>query len=128
MNLPSISGMIIIFTFPTNIRQALKDFNNLVIFHSVPCSMDDTYSVLSQKHFPEHLIANGGYSVSMTKGFHFDQYQKEIPKPTACVPQYVNIVHAVGEELLLFYKFLSFCSSYDSLIAWQSAPLNFGSG
>jgi hypothetical protein len=101
MNLPSITGMSNIVRCKTNIHQPLKSFNRLAMSHSVPCSRDNTYSVWFQKYCPEHLIANGRYSNSLTKGVHFDQFQKQIPKGTARMPQYIDIVHTVGQQLLL---------------------------
>jgi len=73
----------------------------LAISHSVRCSRDNTYSVNFQKLCPEHLIANGQYSNSLTKGVHFEKFQKKIPKRTARLPQYIDIVHAEGQELML---------------------------
>jgi hypothetical protein len=101
MNLTSITGMSNIVPCPTNIRQPLKGFARLANTHSVPCSRDNTYSVWFQKHCPEHLIANGRYSDSLPKGVHFDQLQKQIPKRTTRLHQYIDIVHAVGQGLLL---------------------------
>jgi len=100
MDLTSITGMCNIVPCPTNICQPLKGFNRLSMSHSVPCSRDNTYSVLFQKHCPEHLIENGWYSFCLPKRVHFDQFQKQIPKRT-CLPQYIDIVHAGGQELLL---------------------------
>jgi len=92
------------------------------------------YSVWFKEHCPEHLIANGRYRDSLNKVVHFDQFQKQIPKRTERLPQYIDIVHAVGQELLFIAEnfvflhiipFQNFCS----LIARHvvcSIDLDFG--
>ena len=61
---------------------------------------DNTYRICFQEHGPEHLVANGKYFNRLPKGVHLDQIQKEIPKSTACLPMYIDDVHAVGHQFL----------------------------
>jgi hypothetical protein len=108
MNLPSITGMSIIVPCQTNIRQPLKGFNRLAISHSVPRSRDNTYSVWFQKYCPEHLNENLRYSDSLSIGVNFEQSQKRIPKCAACLLKYIDIVHTVGQKLLLIAEIFVF--------------------
>jgi hypothetical protein len=101
MYFPPIIGMSDIAPGPTNVRQPLKGLNRLAVSHSVPRSRDNTYSARFQKHCPEYLIAYGSYRNSLPKWVHLDQIQKQISKSTACLPQYVHIIQAVGQKLFL---------------------------
>jgi len=102
MYIPPITGMNNIVSRPTNIRPPLKGFNSLAVSYSVPSSRDNTYSIRFQEHRPENLIANGRYCNGLAEWVHFNQFQKQIAKCTACLPQYINIINAVGQELLIF--------------------------
>ena len=112
MNLPFPAWDI--FNRQTNIRQPLKSLNNMVVSYLVHRSRDNTSSVRFQKHRPEHVIANGRYSDSVPKGFHCEQFQKQISKCKTFLSHYIEIVHAVGQELLLIAESFLFCSSYHS--------------
>jgi len=102
-NFPPTTGMRNI-TRPTNVRQPLKSLNRLTIPHTVAPSRDNTYRILLQNHGSEYLFANGRYCNGLPKGLHFDQFQKQISKSTACLPQYIGIVHAVGQQFLPIVK------------------------
>jgi len=100
-DLPSITSMNNIVSRPTNVRQPLKGLNRLAISHSVHSSRYNTYSVCFQKYCPEHVTANWRYSDVLPKWVHFDEIEKQFPKRTACLPQYIDIVHTVGQQPLL---------------------------
>jgi len=85
-NFPPITGMRNIITRPTSVRQPLKSLNRLTIPHSVAPSRDNNYRIWFQKHGPEHLVANGRYCNDLPEGVHLDQFEKQIPKSTACLP------------------------------------------
>jgi hypothetical protein len=104
MYFPPITGMSDIAPGPINVRQPLNGLKRLAVYHSVPRSRDNTYSVRFKKHCPEYLIANGRYRYSLPKWVHLDQFQKQISKRTACLPQYVHIIEAVGQQLFLITK------------------------
>jgi hypothetical protein len=108
MDLPSITGMSNIVPSPNNIHQSLKSLNSLSISHSELRFRYNNYSVWFKEHCLEQLVANGRYSDSLPKGIHFDQFQNQIPKSTACLPQYIDIVNTVGHELLLIGENLVF--------------------
>jgi len=101
MYFPPITGMTNIVSCSTNVRLSLKGFNILAVSLSVPSSRDNTYNIWFQEHRPKHLIANGQYCNGLAKGVYFNQFQKQIPKCAACLPQYIDIISAVGQELLL---------------------------
>jgi len=67
-------------------------------FHIRYHPRDNTYRIWFQKHGPVHLVAYGRYCNSLLKCVHLDQFQKQIPKITTCLPQYINVVHAVGQQ------------------------------
>ena len=80
------------------------------------------------------LKSFGRYCDSLPKGVYFHQLKKQIPKCTACLPQYIGIVHAAGQKLFLIAKILSYFSPYHSKNCvpsspeMQSATLYLGSG
>jgi hypothetical protein len=101
MYFPPITGMSNIVPCPINVCQPLRDLNRLAVSHKVPRSRDNTYSVRFQKHGPKYLISNGRYCYSLPKWFHLAKFQKQISKSVAFLPQYVNIIEAVGQQLVL---------------------------
>jgi hypothetical protein len=83
--------------------QPLKTYNRLVVSHTVPISKDNTYSIWDHKHCPENLLENGRY-YSLPIGVHLNQFQKQIPKHTACLPQHMDVIHAVGKQFILIVE------------------------
>jgi len=94
-----ITGMSNIVTRATIVRQPLRSLI-LVIPHSVAPCYDNTYITWFPKHGTEQLVANGRYFDNSPKGIHLDQFQKEFPKSTACLRQYIEVVCAVCQQIL----------------------------
>ena len=108
MNFPRITGVSNIVTRPTNVHQPFKSLNSLAVSHTVAPSRDNTYRIRFQKHGPEHLIANGRYCNGLPRWVHLDQIQKQILKSTARLPQYIDVVHTVGQQFFPLDHLLSF--------------------
>jgi len=104
MNFFPITGMSNIVMPPTNMRQSLKSLNRLAIPHTVAPSWDNTYRIRFLSHSQEHLFANRRYCDSLPKGVHLDHFQKQIPKSTTCLPQYIDVVHSVGQQFFPIVK------------------------
>ena len=106
MEFPPITGLNNVSSRP-NIRQPLKILNRLTIPHTLTPSRDNIYSVRFQEHGLEHLIANGQYSYPFPKGVHLNQFQKQISKRAACLPQNIKLVHAIGQQIVLVAEYLT---------------------
>ena len=106
MEFPPITGLNNVSSRP-NIRQPLKILNRLTIPHTLTPSRDNIYSVRFQEHGLEHLIANGQYSYPFPKGVHLNQFQKQISKRAACLPQYTHVVHARDQQFTFIAKYLT---------------------
>jgi hypothetical protein len=44
----------------------------------------------------------------LPKGVHLDQFKNQIPKSTACLPQYIDVVYAVSQQFLPVVKIFVF--------------------
>ena len=104
MHFPPIRGMNN-FAIPSHKRQPLKTLNRLTIPHTLTSSGDNTYSIRFQEYGPKHLVANGRYCYCFPKRVHFNQFQKQISKRAACLPPYINGIHAVGQQFVLVAKY-----------------------
>ena len=71
-------------------------------------SPDNTYREGFQNYGTKHLVANGRYWYSLAKAVHLDQFQRQIPKSRACLPQYIYLVHAVNQQFFPIVKILVF--------------------
>ena len=94
INFPPITGMNNVVTRPTYVRRPLNSLNRLTIPHTLAPSRDNTYRIWFQKNGTEHLLLKGRYYDSLRKGVHLDQFQIQIPKSTACLPQYIYVFQA----------------------------------
>ena len=92
----------------TNVRKPLKRLNRLEVARTVAPSRYNTCSIRLQKYGKEHLVANGRYCYCFAEWVHLDQFQKQISKSTACLLQYIDIIHAVRQELFLISEYFVF--------------------
>ena len=119
---PPITGMSNIITRPTHLSRPLKSMNRLTKPRTVALFRDNTHSIWFQKHGPEHLVANGRYCNGLPKRVQLDQFQKQISKCTACLPQYIDVVQAVSQQFLPIAKTLSLTPSYKAENCVGSSP------
>ena len=86
-NIDPITGMRNIVARPTNVRQQLKSLNRPTNAQTVSPSRDYTYWIWFQEKDPEEVV-------------RLDQFENSIPKSTACLSRYIEVVLAVGQQFL----------------------------